>query len=89
MSRKLFLGNLPFSATEEDVKDYFIQHAPVYSVKIVIDRETGRSRGFGFIEMPEDAAEMIMEKLNGALFNGRTLRIGEARERQIARPVLQ
>lgn len=78
MSQKLYVGNLPFSATEEDVKIFFASFGTVKSVSIITDRETGRPRGFGFVEM-EDAQQALAA--NGKEMSGRKLMINEARER--------
>ena len=63
MSKKIYVGNLPFSATEDQVRDLFAQHGSVASVSLVTDRETGRPRGFGFVEM-DDGAEAAISALN-------------------------
>jgi RNA recognition motif-containing protein len=81
MSKKMYVGNLPFSSTEDDLRDLFSQYGEVKSANIIYDRETGRSRGFGFVEMAEDSADSAMEALNGNEFGGRTLRVNEARPR--------
>jgi RNA recognition motif-containing protein len=82
MASKLFVGNLPFTTTENDLQDYFAQAGPVTSVNIMQDRATGRSRGFGFVEMgtPEDAKKAI-EMLHHKEFQGRQLTVNEARPR--------
>lgn len=80
MGKRLFVGNVSWSATDDSLKDYFAQHGEVVSAKIIIDRETGKSKGFGFIEM--ENADEAMDALNGKDFEGRPLRISEARERQ-------
>jgi RNA recognition motif-containing protein len=77
----MYVGNLPFSSTEDDLRDLFSQYGEVQSANIIYDRETGRSRGFGFVEMAEDGADSAMEALNGNEFGGRTLRVNEARPR--------
>ena len=80
MNNKLFIGNLPYSATEEELKEAFGQAGEVQTVKIVTDRQSGRSKGFGFIEMAsEEAANAAIEKLNGAEYAGRTISVGMAR----------
>jgi RNA recognition motif-containing protein len=80
MGKKLYIGNLPFSATEQALSDLFSQCGTVESTKIVTDRETGRSKGFGFVEMSsdEEAADAI-SKLNGSDCEGRTITVSEAR----------
>lgn len=83
MSTRLFVGGLPYSSTEDELKNLFSQVGEVVSAKIIMDRMTGRSKGFGFVEMatPEAAAEAI-EKLNGTEFGGRTITVSEARPRE-------
>lgn len=81
MSKKIYVGNLPFSATEEQVEDLFAQFGPVESVKLITDRDTGRPRGFGFVEMSEGASEAIAA-LNEKEFEGRNLKVNEARPRE-------
>ena len=82
MSTKLYVGNLPFQTTSDDLRDHFAQAGNVESAQVVEDRMTGRSRGFGFVEMtsPEEAAAAI-EQFNGKDFNGRNLTVNEARPR--------
>lgn len=77
----IYVGNLPFSATEDEVRSLFEAHGEVQSVKLISDRETGRPRGFGFVEMEPQAANAAIEALNGAQLGGRSLRINEAAER--------
>lgn len=80
MGKKLYIGNLPFSATEQALSDMFAQCGTVESTKIVTDRETGRSKGFGFVEMStEDEAADAISKLNGSDCEGRTITVSEAR----------
>jgi RNA recognition motif-containing protein len=79
---KIYVGNLPFSATENDVRALFEQHGTVQSVALINDRETGRPRGFGFVEMPSSDAQRAIQSLNGKDMGGRPLRINEAQERQ-------
>jgi RNA recognition motif-containing protein len=81
MSKKLYVGNLPFQTTSDELRETFEQFGPVTSAQVVADRETGRSRGFGFVEM-SDGAEQAIENLNGAMFQGRTLTVNEARPRE-------
>jgi len=81
MSTRIYVGNLPFSATEDEVRELFSEFGTVDSVNLITDRETGRPRGFGFAEMSEGAAEAI-QALNGKDMNGRSLNISEARPRQ-------
>lgn len=81
MSKSIYVGNLPWSATEDEVKDLFAQHGNVISVKLVSDRDTGRARGFGFVEMDDADAEGAIEALDNFNFNGRSLRVNEAKPR--------
>jgi RNA recognition motif-containing protein len=78
---KIYVGNLPFSATESEIKDLFSQHGTVDSVALPTDRETGRPRGFGFVEMPQADAQKAMQALNGFNMGGRPLRVNEAQDR--------
>jgi RNA recognition motif-containing protein len=80
--KKIYVGNLPWSATEADLKDLFASYGTVQSAAIITDRDSGRSRGFGFIEMDEADAERAIAELNGKDFGGRSLRVNEAQERQ-------
>ncbi|MFH1755435.1 MAG: RNA-binding protein [Candidatus Latescibacterota bacterium] len=80
MPTKLYVGNLPFSATETEVQDLFAQHGTVHSVNLITDRETGRPRGFGFVEMDPDAAEKAKSALDGTMFGDRNLRVNDAVE---------
>lgn len=80
MGKKLYVGNLPFSATEEQLNDTFAAVGGVDSVKIITDRETGRSKGFAFIEMSSDAdAQTAISKYHGADFGGRAMTVNEAK----------
>jgi RNA recognition motif-containing protein len=81
----IYVGNLPFSATDQDIKVLFERHGAVQSVKLVTDRETGKPRGFGFVEMGSAEAQAAIQALNGYQMNGRPLRVNEAQERP-ARP---
>jgi RNA recognition motif-containing protein len=80
--KKLYLGNLPFSATEDEINALFGKHGTVHSVALINDRETGRPRGFGFVEMDDDAAMAAMQALDGFEMGGRALRVNEAEERK-------
>ena len=83
MGRKLYVGNLPFSATEEDITAKFSACGTVESAKLITDRDTGRSKGFGFVEMSSDAeAQAAIEKLNGQDYGGRPMTVNEARPQQ-------
>ena len=81
MAKNLYVGNLPFGTTSDELREAFAQHGTVTRVQVITDRETGRSRGFGFVEMEEGADEAIA-KMNGAMFQGRTLTVNEARPRE-------
>ncbi len=80
MGKKLYVGNLPFSATEEHLNETFAACGTVDSVKIITDRETGRSKGFAFVEMGSDSeAQTAISKYNGADFGGRAMTVNEAK----------
>ncbi|MCC6420382.1 MAG: RNA-binding protein [Gemmataceae bacterium] len=81
MSKNLYVGNLSFQTTADDLREAFEQFGNVTRAQVVTDRETGRSRGFGFVEMSEGADEAI-NNLNGALFQGRPLTVNEAKPRE-------
>ena len=79
----IFVGNLSYGATEDAMRSLFEAHGEVSSAKIITDRETGRSRGFGFVEMPNDEnAQAAVSALDGTDFDGRPLRVNEARPRE-------
>ena len=83
MGKKLYVGNLPFSATEQSLTETFGECGTVDSVKIITDRDTGRSKGFGFVEMDDDgAANQAIEKMNGQPLNGRNINVSEARPQE-------
>ena len=82
MSKNIYVGNLPFSVTEEDIRELFERHGTVESVSLITDRDTGRAKGFGFVEMDEAGAAKAMQALDGQEFGGRDLRVNEARERR-------
>jgi len=75
------VGNLPFSATEDEIKELFGQHGTVHSVALINDRETGRPRGFGFIEVDDEALSAMIQNLDGTEMDGRALRVNEAQDR--------
>jgi len=79
MSKKVYVGNLPFRTTEEELANLFSQVGPVESASIIIDRETGRSKGFGFVTMTDDHADNAIAQFNGYQFSGRPLTVNEAR----------
>lgn len=78
----IYVGNLPFSATEEDLKEVFSSFGTVVSAKVIMDRETGRSRGFGFVELGDNSARKAISELNGAEYDGKVLTVNEAREKK-------
>ena len=80
MAQKLYVGNLPFSVTSDNLQALFAQHGEVHSVNLITDRDTGRPRGFGFIEM--ENAQAAIDALNGQEFEGRALNVNVARERR-------
>ena len=83
LSKKLYVGNLPFSVTESELRTAFEQHGSVSSVNVITDRETGRPRGFAFVEMEDaSAADAAMRALDGNEFGGRNLRVNEAQDRR-------
>ena len=83
MNRKLYIGNMSYSTTEDELRSAFEQHGEVESVNVITDRETGRPRGFAFVEMAdESAAEAAMRALDGADLGGRNLRVNEAQDRR-------
>src|SRR5436190_8551174 len=81
MAKNLYVGNLAFGTTSDDLREAFAQYGTVALAQVVTDRETGRSRGFVFVEM-EDGAEEAVAKMNGANFQGRTLTVNEAKPRE-------
>lgn len=82
---KLYVGNLPFTATEDAVRALFAPHGTVEKISLITDRDTGRPRGFGFVEMSNADASRAMQALNGTDFDGRPLKINEAQARDAAR----
>ncbi|MDH3285692.1 MAG: RNA-binding protein [Acidobacteriota bacterium] len=78
---KIYVGNLPWSATEDELREMFAAHGEVESVSIVTDRDTGRSRGFGFVEMDDEGAKKAIAAVNGHEMEGRALRVDAAREK--------
>ena len=81
LGKKLYVGNLPFSATEAELRELFGRHGTIERVSVITDRETGRSRGFAFVEMDARGAEAAMRALDGSQMGGRALRVSEAQER--------
>ncbi|HLN61847.1 MAG TPA: RNA-binding protein [Symbiobacteriaceae bacterium] len=82
MTKTLYFGNLPWAATNEDLEKAVSQYTECISARIATDRETGRSRGFGFVEVPADAAQSVIDALNGAEWGGRPLTVNEAKPRE-------
>ena len=83
MSKKLYVGNIPFQTTEGELRSLFEQHGGVGSVNVITDRETGRPRGFAFVEMDDaDAADSAMRALDGRDLGGRSLRVNEAQDKR-------
>lgn len=80
--KRIYVGNLPFTANEDEVRQLFEQHGSVHSVDLIADRETGRPRGFGFVEMEDDQAGAAITALDGTDFGGRSLRVNEARPKR-------
>ena len=78
---KLYVGNLPFSATEDSVRALFAEHGNVEKVALINDRDTGQPRGFGFVEMSNADAQKAMQSLNGRDFGGRPLKVNEAQDK--------
>jgi RNA recognition motif-containing protein len=82
LAKKLYVGNLPFSTTDDELRDLFQKHGTVESVNVITDRETGRSRGFGFVEMDDAGADAAMSALDGNDMGGRSLRVNVAHDRR-------
>ncbi len=83
MGNKLYVGNIPFSATEEELRGIFEQHGQVTRVSVITDRETGRPRGFAFVEMQDaGSAESAIRALDGSDLGGRSLRVNEAQDKR-------
>jgi len=80
-TKRLYVGNLPFDATQESVRAAFEAHGTVHDVSLVTDRDTGRPRGFAFVEMDEQGAQAAIQALDSTDFGGRDLKVNEARER--------
>ena len=83
MSKKLYVGNLPYSVNDQKLAEMFAEFGEVVSAKVVTDYDSGRSKGFGFVEMANDTeAQSAISKLDGSDINGRSLRVNEARPRE-------
>lgn len=90
MGKKIYVGNLPFSATSETLSEVFARFGTVDSSKIIMDRDTGRSKGFGFVEMSDSgAADSAIAQLHGSDFGGRSLTVNEARPMEKKEPRFQ
>ncbi len=81
MSKKLYVGNLSFSSSEDEIRDHFAAYGEVLSVNLITDRETGRLRGFGFVEMDDEGAKAAIQALDGKELGGRTLKVNEAQDK--------
>jgi len=82
LTRTLYVGNLPWRTDAEELNNFFSNYGSVVNSRIIVDRETGRSRGFGFVEVGDEDAQKIVDALNGADFQGRILTVNEAKPRQ-------
>ena len=82
MAKTLYVGNLPWSTTEADLTRIFSRHAEVIAARVASDRETGRSRGFGFVEVADEQAQAAIDALNGSQLDGRAITVNEARPRE-------
>lgn len=81
MQVKLFVGNLPWSVRDEELEEIFSEHGTVTSARVITDRDTGRSRGFGFVEMETDDVNALINATNGFEINGRPIRVNEAEDK--------
>jgi RNA recognition motif-containing protein len=81
-TKRIYVGNLPVSTRDDELRQLFSAHGEVKNANVIMDRETGRSRGFGFVEMPDEAADQAVAALNGKEWNGRNLKVNEARPRE-------
>jgi RNA recognition motif-containing protein len=82
MTKNIYVGNLPYSTSEGEIRGLFEQFGTVESIRLITDRDTGRPKGFGFVEMDSEEADCAVRGLNGKELGGRTLRINEAEERR-------
>ena len=83
LGNKLYVGNLPFTVTEDELREVFARHGEVQSVNVIMDRDTGRPRGFGFVEMNDSsAADDAMRALDGSDLGGRSIKVNEAQDRR-------
>jgi RNA recognition motif-containing protein len=83
MSKTLYVGNLPWAVTDDQLQNVFSPYAEVIAARVITDRETGRSRGFGFVEVATDDVDPIIRTLNGTSLGGREISVNEAKERQM------
>lgn len=81
MVRTLYVGNLPWATRAEDLQEVFSQHGEIISARVITDRETGRSRGFGSVEVADEDVDAIIAAMNGTELNGRVITVNEARSR--------
>ena len=81
MAKKIYIGNLSFNSSESEILSLFEQYGTVHAINLITDRDSGRFRGFGFVEMDEDAAKTAISELDGKEVGGRNLRVNEAREK--------
>jgi len=79
-TKQLYVGNIPWTTTESELRDLFAEHGKVHQVRVATDRQTGRAKGFAFITMDEEAIQNVIGQLDGKPFGGRTIRVNEARE---------
>ena len=86
MGKNIYVGNLSYDSNEESLRSLFEQYGTVHSAKVITDRDTGRSRGFGFVEMDGEGSDAAIEALNGYELDGRALRVNEARPRESRPP---
>ena len=86
MVKSIYVGNLPFSSTDDSLRDMFEQYGTVHSARVISDRETGRSRGFGFVQMESVEADAAILGANGKEVDGRALKVNEARPREERAP---
>ncbi|HYF77939.1 MAG TPA: RNA-binding protein [Symbiobacteriaceae bacterium] len=82
MTKTLYVGNLPWAVTNDDLSQAVAQYSEVISARVATDRETGRSRGFGFVEVADESAQAVIDALNGAEWEGRSLTVNEAKPRE-------
>ncbi len=82
MAKNIYVGNLSYGTSDDDLKNMFVEFGSVENAKIIVDRETGRSKGFGFVEIADDAASAAIEALDGKEIDGRNIKVNEARPRE-------